>query len=261
MVWITRSSARPARARDQAQAGRVGRRRGRRAVVDDELDRAPHRVGQGRGEGHHRRGQARGRRRHVLHDRVHRERRARHGRVRDEGARPHHAGRDRRPATVHDPPVRLPVRRAERELSIGFQQKIGAGLFGGEGFILQKVGGTGDAWVELDGEIVEYELRPVRRSASTPATSGCSTPAVAFEITASRASRTSSSARTAVPRQAHRPGQRVAADAPALEARRGAGAVHGRREQQRQERQRRQDLDRRLQRRPVTKGPAPSTSL
>ena len=44
------------------------------------------------------------------------------------------------------------------ELSIGFQQKRGAGLFGGEGFILQKVSGNVDAWIELDGEVVEYQL-------------------------------------------------------------------------------------------------------
>ena len=33
------------------------------------------------------------------------------------------------------------------ELSIGFQQKLGAGLFGGAGFILQKVSGEGPAWI------------------------------------------------------------------------------------------------------------------
>ncbi len=45
-------------------------------------------------------------------------------------------------------------------LDIGFQQKLGAGIFGGEGFILQRVTGTGDAWIEIDGEIVEYDLPP-----------------------------------------------------------------------------------------------------
>jgi uncharacterized protein (TIGR00266 family) len=43
-------------------------------------------------------------------------------------------------------------------LEIGFQQKFSAGLFGGAGFILQKVSGNGPAWIELDGEIVDYEL-------------------------------------------------------------------------------------------------------
>ena len=44
------------------------------------------------------------------------------------------------------------------ELSIGFQKGLGAGIFGGNGFILQKLGGTCSAWVELGGEIVTYEL-------------------------------------------------------------------------------------------------------
>ena len=44
------------------------------------------------------------------------------------------------------------------ELSIAFQQSLGAGLFGGEGFVLQKVSGTGSAWVEIDGEVVPYTL-------------------------------------------------------------------------------------------------------
>ena len=39
------------------------------------------------------------------------------------------------------------------ELTVGFQKKLGAGIFGGEGFLLQKLGGTCDAWVELDGEV------------------------------------------------------------------------------------------------------------
>ncbi len=44
------------------------------------------------------------------------------------------------------------------ELSIHFNQKLGTGLFGGEGFIMQKLSGNGTAFVEIDGDIVEYEL-------------------------------------------------------------------------------------------------------
>jgi len=49
---------------------------------------------------------------------------------------------------------------AERSVSldIHFRRKLGAGLFGGEGFIMQKITGPGLAFVELDGEIVEYTL-------------------------------------------------------------------------------------------------------
>lgn len=45
-------------------------------------------------------------------------------------------------------------------LAIGFQQSLGAGLFGGNGFILQKLSGTCTAWVELGGEIITYDLQP-----------------------------------------------------------------------------------------------------
>lgn len=46
------------------------------------------------------------------------------------------------------------------QLSIFFQKKAGAGFFGGEGFIMQKLSGTGTAFVEIDGHAVEYELAP-----------------------------------------------------------------------------------------------------
>jgi uncharacterized protein (TIGR00266 family) len=44
--------------------------------------------------------------------------------------------------------------------TVGFQKKLGAGIFGGEGFVLQKLAGTAEAWVELDGETVIYDLQP-----------------------------------------------------------------------------------------------------
>lgn len=44
------------------------------------------------------------------------------------------------------------------ELSVHFQKKIGAGFFGGEGFIMQKLSGSGIVFVEIDGSAVEYEL-------------------------------------------------------------------------------------------------------
>jgi TIGR00266 family protein len=46
------------------------------------------------------------------------------------------------------------------ELSIHFKKKIGVGLFGGEGFIMQKLSGRGIAFTEFDGHIVEYDLDP-----------------------------------------------------------------------------------------------------
>ena len=44
------------------------------------------------------------------------------------------------------------------ELSVFFNKKIASGLFGGEGFIMQKVSGSGIVFAEFDGHIVEYEL-------------------------------------------------------------------------------------------------------
>jgi len=43
-------------------------------------------------------------------------------------------------------------------LEVAFQKKLGSGLFSGEGFILQRIEGSGTAFVELDGEIVDIEL-------------------------------------------------------------------------------------------------------
>ena len=45
-------------------------------------------------------------------------------------------------------------------LSVHFQKKIGAGFFGGEVFMMQKISGNGIAFVELDGHVVAYDLMP-----------------------------------------------------------------------------------------------------
>ena len=44
------------------------------------------------------------------------------------------------------------------DIAIHFRKRLGAGFFGGEGFIMQKLTGPGLTFVELDGEIVEYTL-------------------------------------------------------------------------------------------------------
>ena len=44
------------------------------------------------------------------------------------------------------------------ELSVHFQKKLGAGLFGGEGFVMQKISGSGTVFLEIDGSTVEYNL-------------------------------------------------------------------------------------------------------
>ena len=45
-------------------------------------------------------------------------------------------------------------------MEITFQKKFGAGMVGGEGFIMQKFTGTGTVFLEVDGSAVEYELAP-----------------------------------------------------------------------------------------------------
>ena len=45
-------------------------------------------------------------------------------------------------------------------LSVHFNKRLSAGLFGGEGFIMQRLSGHGTAFIEIDGDLVEYDLRP-----------------------------------------------------------------------------------------------------
>ncbi len=45
-------------------------------------------------------------------------------------------------------------------LSMFFRKKLGAGFFGGEGFIMQKLSGQGTAFLEIDGSAIEYTLAP-----------------------------------------------------------------------------------------------------
>lgn len=45
------------------------------------------------------------------------------------------------------------------DVSIFFNKKVGAGLFGGEGFIMQKFSGNGTVFAEFDGHVIEYELQ------------------------------------------------------------------------------------------------------
>ena len=46
------------------------------------------------------------------------------------------------------------------DLDMHFRKRLGAGLFGGEGFIMQRLTGPGRAFVNFDGEILVKELQP-----------------------------------------------------------------------------------------------------
>jgi len=49
------------------------------------------------------------------------------------------------------------------EINIAFTKRLGAGFFGGEGFILQKLEGTGDVFVHSGGTIIPMELKAGER--------------------------------------------------------------------------------------------------
>ena len=68
-------------------------------------------------------------------------------------------------------------------IGVGFQQSLGAGIFGGDGFLLQKVGGQGTAWLELSGEMIVKNLAPGETLRVHPGHVGAFQSSVAFQIT------------------------------------------------------------------------------
>ena len=69
------------------------------------------------------------------------------------------------------------------QLGVGFQQSLGGGIFGGDGFLLQKINGNGTAWLELSGEVVVRDLRPGETLRVHPGHVGAFQANVAFNIT------------------------------------------------------------------------------
>ncbi|HUV69642.1 MAG TPA: TIGR00266 family protein [Terracidiphilus sp.] len=68
-------------------------------------------------------------------------------------------------------------------IGVGFQQSLGAGVFGGDGFLLQKVGGQGTAWLELSGELIVKNLAPGETLRVHPGHVGAFQTSVGFQIT------------------------------------------------------------------------------
>jgi uncharacterized protein (TIGR00266 family) len=68
------------------------------------------------------------------------------------------------------------------QISAGFQQSFTAGVFGGEGFVLQRIGGQGRAWVELAGEVVPYQLSAGQSLRVHPGHIGMFEASVAFQV-------------------------------------------------------------------------------
>ncbi len=67
-------------------------------------------------------------------------------------------------------------------LEIAWQQRIGAGFFGGQGFILQKVTGPGTVFLDLSGEIVERDLAAGERLLVHAGHVGVMDPTIQFDI-------------------------------------------------------------------------------
>ena len=68
-------------------------------------------------------------------------------------------------------------------ISVGFQQSLGAGIFGGSGFLLQKISGVGTAWIELSGELIQKDLAPGEILFVHPGHVGAFQSSVGFQIT------------------------------------------------------------------------------
>ncbi|HMD77703.1 MAG TPA: TIGR00266 family protein [Terracidiphilus sp.] len=68
-------------------------------------------------------------------------------------------------------------------IGVGFQQSLGAGIFGGNGFMLQRVGGQGTAWLELSGELITKNLATGETLLVHPGHVGAFQASVGFQIT------------------------------------------------------------------------------
>lgn len=68
------------------------------------------------------------------------------------------------------------------KLEMHFRKKLGSGLFGGEGFILQKLTGPGMAFLEIPGEIKEYNLAPGQIMKIDPGHIAAFEPSVSYDV-------------------------------------------------------------------------------
>jgi uncharacterized protein (TIGR00266 family) len=68
------------------------------------------------------------------------------------------------------------------QMEMHFRKRLGAGLFGGEGFILQKLTGPGMAFVEIAGEVQQYQLEAGQRMKVDPGHIAMFEPTVDYDI-------------------------------------------------------------------------------
>ena len=69
------------------------------------------------------------------------------------------------------------------QIGVGFQQSLGAGIFGGSGFVLQHLSGQGTAWLELSGELIVKDLQAGETLRVHPGHVGAFQTSVNFQIT------------------------------------------------------------------------------
>jgi uncharacterized protein (TIGR00266 family) len=69
------------------------------------------------------------------------------------------------------------------EVAMHFRKRLGAGFFGGEGFILQKVTGPGYAFLEIPGDVREYNLAAGETMRIDPGHIAFFEPSVNYDIT------------------------------------------------------------------------------
>jgi len=67
-------------------------------------------------------------------------------------------------------------------IGVGFQQSLGAGIFGGNGFMLQRLSGQGMAWLELSGELIQKQLAPGETLRVHPGHVGAFQASISFQI-------------------------------------------------------------------------------
>ncbi|MCL2577029.1 MAG: TIGR00266 family protein [Defluviitaleaceae bacterium] len=68
------------------------------------------------------------------------------------------------------------------DIDIFFNKKLGAGLFAGEGFILERFSGDGLVFIEIDGHTQEYDLKPGEKLVVDQGCLAAMEPTVTFNI-------------------------------------------------------------------------------
>ena len=68
------------------------------------------------------------------------------------------------------------------DIDIHVRTRLGAGIFGGEGFILQKFSNTGIVFLEIDGEVIEHDLQPGEKLLVDPGHIAAMEESVDFDI-------------------------------------------------------------------------------